>query len=241
MWRSHAAAPLRHPPRTSAERDRRQAQRLGEAIHRVGGEHARARAAGRAGRALDDRYVGVGDFGIRRGDHRVDEVDRSRAGRELDLARLHRAARDEHRRDVKAHRRHQHARRDLVAVRDAHQSVGAVGVGHIFDAVGDELARGQRIEHAVVAHGDAVVHGDGVKFLGDAARRLDLARDQLAKVLKVHVSRHELGERIGDGDDRFAEIAVLHAGRAPKAARARHVAAMGRSAGAIGRHVPPVE
>ena len=104
-----------------------------------------------------------------------------------------------------------------------------MGVGHIFDAVGDELARRQRIEHAVVAHGDAVVHGDGVEFLGDAARRLDLARDQLAEVLQVHMAGHELGEGIGDGDDRLAEIAVLHAGCAPKAAGAGHVAAMGRS------------
>ena len=104
-----------------------------------------------------------------------------------------------------------------------------MGVGHIFDAVGDELARGQRIEHAVVAHGDAVVDSDGVEFLGDAARGLDLARDQLAEILQVHVAGHELGEGIGDGDDRLAEIAVLHAGCAPKAARAGHVAAMGRS------------
>ena len=112
-----------------------------------------------------------------------------------------------------------------------------MGVGHIFDAVGDELARRQRIEHAVVAHGDAVVHGDGVEFLGDAARGLDLPRHQLPKVLEMHVAGHELGEGIGDGDDRLAEIAVLHAGCAPEAAGAGHVAAMGRSAGAIGRHV----
>ena len=115
-----------------------------------------------------------------------------------------------------------------------------MGVGHIFDAVGDELARRQRIEHAVVAHGDAVVDGDGVEFLGDAARRLDLPRHQLAKVLEMHVAGHELGEGIGDGDDRLAEIAVLHAGCAPKAAGAGHVAAMGRSAGAIGRHGSPI-
>ena len=215
----------------------REAQRLGEAVHRIGGEHAGARAAGRAGRTLEHRDVGVGDFVIRRGDHRVDKVDAARAGRELDLAGLHRPAGDEHRRDVEAHRRHQHAGRDLVAVRDAHQRVGAMGVGHIFDAVGDELARRQRIEHAVVAHGDAVVDGDGVEFLGDAAGGLDLARHQLPEVLQMHVAGHELRERIGDRDDRLAEIAVLHAGRAPEAARACHVAAMGRSAGAIGRHV----
>ena len=111
-----------------------------------------------------------------------------------------------------------------------------MGVDHVLDAVGDQLARGQRIEHAVVAHGDAVVDGDGVEFLGDAARGLDLARDQLAEVLQVHVAGHELGEGVGDGDDRLAEIAVLHAGRAPEAAGAGHVAAMGRSAGAIRRH-----
>ncbi len=33
---------------------------------------------------------------------------------------------------------------------------------------------GQRVQHAVVAHGDAVVDGDGVELLGDAAGLLDL-------------------------------------------------------------------
>ena len=91
-----------------------------------------------------------------------------------------------------------------------------------------------------MAHGDAVIDGDGVEFLGDAARRLDLPRHQLAKVLEMHMAGHKLGEGIGDGDDRLAEIAVLHAGRAPEAARAGHVAAMGRSAGAIRRHDSPM-
>ena len=87
-----------------------------------------------------------------------------------------------------------------------------------------------------MAHGDAVVDGDGVELLGDAAGRLDLARDQLAEVLQVHVAGHELGEGIDHGDDRLAEIAVLHAGGAPQAAGAGHVAAMGGGAGAVGGH-----
>jgi hypothetical protein len=45
-----------------------------------------------------------------------------------------------------------------------------------------------------VAHGDAVVDGDGVEFLGDAAGCLDLARHQLAHVLEVNVAGNELGE-----------------------------------------------
>ena len=115
--------------------------------------------------------------------------------------------------------------------------VGAVGVDHVLDAVGDQLARRQRIEHAAVAHGDAVIDRDGVEFLGHAARRLDLARHQLAQVLQVHVAGHELGEGVDNGDDRLAEVAVLHAGGAPQGAGAGHVAAVGGGAGTIGGHL----
>ena len=87
-----------------------------------------------------------------------------------------------------------------------------------------------------MAHRDAVVDRDRVELLGDAAGRLDLARDQLAEILQMDVSWHELGEGIGDGDDRLAEIAVFYAGGAPQAARAGHVAAVGGGAGAIGGH-----
>ena len=82
-----------------------------------------------------------------------------------------------------------------------------------------------------MAHGDAVIDGDGVEFLGDAARRLDLARHHLAEILQMHMARHELGEGIDHRDDGLAEIAILHAGGAPQAARAGHVAAMGGGAG----------
>ncbi len=50
-------------------------------------------------------------------------------------------------------------RGDLVAVGDTHEGVGAVCVDHGFDAVSDESRLGG-VEHAVVAHGDAVVDGD---------------------------------------------------------------------------------
>ena len=100
-------------------------------------------------------------------------------------------------------------------------------VDHVFDAVGDEITARQRVEHAVVAHCDAVIDRDGVEFLGDAARRLDLAGDELAQVLEVDMARHELRERVDHGDDRLAEIAVFHAGGAPQAARACLIAAVG--------------
>ena len=82
----------------------------------------------------------------------------------------------------------------------------------------------------------AVIDRDGVELLGDAAGVLDLARDELAEVLEMDVARHELGERIDHRNDRLAEILVLHAGGAPEAAGARHVAAVGRGSGAVGGH-----
>ncbi len=88
-----------------------------------------------------------------------------------------------------------------------------------------------------MAHGDAVIDGDGVELLGHAPGPLDLARHQLAEILQVHMAGHELGERIGHGDDRLAEVLVLHAGGAPQAAGAGHVAAVGGGAGAIGGHL----
>ena len=66
-----------------------------------------------------------------------------------------------------------------------------------------------------MAHGDAVIDRDSIEFLGDPACRLDFPCDELAKVLQVNMAGDELGEAVGDGDDRLAEILVLHARRAP--------------------------
>ena len=46
--------------------------------------------------------------------------------------------------------------------------------------VGDQVAGGQRVQHAAVAHRDAVVDGDGVELARDAARRADRLGDDPA-------------------------------------------------------------
>ena len=53
----------------------READRLRQAVHRVGGEHARAGAARRAGSLLHLEQFGIGHRRVGRGDHRVDEVE----------------------------------------------------------------------------------------------------------------------------------------------------------------------
>src|SRR5690606_21975365 len=110
---------------------------------------------------------------------------------------------DEHRRDVEPHRGIEHAGGDLVAVGDAHQRVGGVRVHHVFHRVGDDLAAGQRVQHAAVAHRDAVVDGDGVEFARHTTGFAHRVGDDLADVLQVHVPGHELGVGVGDGDDRL--------------------------------------
>ena len=214
----------------------REAQRLGEAVHGIGGEHARAGAAGRASRALDGLDLCVAIFVVGGGDHRVDEIDGAGLALVDIFAGLHGPAGHEDHGDVEAHGCHQHARGDLVAIGDADDGVGAMSVAHVFDGISDDLAGGQAVEHAVMAHGDPVINRDGVELLGDAARLLDLARDELAEILQMHVARHELGEGIGHRDDRLAEIPVLHARGAPEPARASHVAAVGGGSGAIMGH-----
>ena len=214
----------------------RQTQRLGQTVHGIGREHAGTGTAGRAGRTLDNLHILVGNLVVCSRDHGVDQIERHRLAMQDDLAGLHRTAGNEDGGDVEAHRRIQHAGGDLVAVGNAHHRIGAMGIDHIFHRIRDDLARRQRIEHAVMAHGDTVIDRNRVEFLGDTAGRLDFAGNELAEILQMHMARHELRERIDHRDDRLAEIAVLHAGGAPKAARARHVAAVGCRSGAIGWH-----
>jgi len=87
-----------------------------------------------------------------------------------------------------------------------------------------------------MAHGDAVVDGNGVEFFGNAACALDLAGYQLAHVLEVDVAGYELGEGVGNGDDRLFKVGIFHPRGAPQSAGTGHVAAMGGGFRTIVRH-----
>jgi len=67
--------------------------------------------------------------------------------------------------------------------------------------VGEDVAAGQGVQHAGVAHGDAVVDGHGVELARDAAGLLDGLGDDAADLVEVDVAGQELVERVGDGDD----------------------------------------
>ena len=208
-----------------------QAERLVQAVHAVRGEHARAGAAGGAGRALDARAAprrspwrrSPAIIGSIRSSLRTTGCRRGRA--------CPRSCRPP---SARPRRRSSGCSRRMAAISmpgvilsqfEMQTSASAhVGVHHVLDAVGDQLAAGQRVEHPVVAHRDAVVDGDGVELDAPAARRVDHLLHPLPDVVQVHVAGDELGEAVGDGDDRLREVVVGHAGGAPQGPGARHVA-----------------
>ena len=88
-----------------------------------------------------------------------------------------------------------------------------------------------------MAHRDPVVDGDRVELARHPARLTNRAGDEVAHVLEVHVTGHELRVGVRDRDDRAAEVVVAHAGGAPQGAGSGGVAAVGGHAGTEGRHV----
>ncbi len=110
---------------------------LVERVHRVGGEHSRAGAAGGTAFLFEQGDGVVAHRVVGCIDHYVDEVERTVA----ETPCLHGASRHEYRRDVESHGCHEHSGGHFVAVGYAHHRVGLVGVDHIFHRVGDEVAR----------------------------------------------------------------------------------------------------
>ena len=121
----------------------RKTQRFGQAVHGVGGKHPGTGAAGRTRGALNLVALLVRDFRVRALNHRIDQVELDDFVGELGFPRFHWTAGDEDHRNIQAQGGHQHPRGDFVAVGDADHRIGAVGVNHVLNRVGDQLARWQ--------------------------------------------------------------------------------------------------
>jgi len=227
----------------------RQAEHLGEAVHRVGGEHARARAAGRTSRTLEGFEALVveiaGHVAADRLERRV-EVD----GATTLPASEHRPAADHDGRDVEAHRRHEHARDDLVATRHEDEGVEGMAFGHGFDAVRHQLPTRQRVEHALVVHRDPVADARHAELERGAAGHAHAGLHRLGDLTQMHVTRDRFAERVGDADERTFHLGVTHAeGAQQRAVRgalwpmldlvASHVCAFLRTRRASCQSTPP--
>ena len=75
-----------------------------------------------------------------------------------------------------------------------------------FDGVGDDLAGDQARLHALGAHGDAVVDGDGVELHRRAAGLANALLDGLGDLAQMEVAGADLGPGVGDADDGLVQV-----------------------------------
>ena len=120
----------------------------------------------------------------------------------------HRTPGHDDRRDVQARGGHDHARDDLVAVRDHHHGVEGVCAHGDLDGVGDDLTARQRVAHALVVHGDAVAHADRGELHRRAAGHADAGLHGLGDLIEHEMPGDHLVGRIDDGDQRPRDLFV---------------------------------
>ena len=183
----------------------RKADGLRHASHGVGGELRAAGPGRRTGHLLELVEV-LESTSCRptRTDGLEQILHRDRPA--LERARQDRAAIDEDRRHVETAHRHHHAGQGLVAAGQADQRVVAMAAHGELDAIGDDLARGQRGLHALMPHGDAVGDGDGAEF----ARRAVGGDDAFLHGLRLAHQRDVAGRGLvpagGDADEGLVDL-----------------------------------
>ena len=187
-----------------------QTQQLRHAVHGVGREHAGAGAAAGAGVLHDVLGLGLGHLA---GAHGAGSLESVRQGHlvAIGLTGHHGATGAEDGGDVHPQGRHDHAGHDLVAVGDKHQTVKGMGVGHDLHGVRDVLTAGQREEHALVVHGNAVAHADGGELDRSATCHTDAGLHGLGDLVQMHVARDDLILSADHTDDGATQFLVCEA------------------------------
>jgi len=185
----------------------RKTNSLVEAVHGVRRKHTRTRATGGASTALNLLQNLVAHAVVCAHNHNINQVVTLVAKHPC----LHRSARNEYGGNVEAHGSHQHTRGNLVAAADAHQRINAVGVAHVLHAVGNEVARGQRVQHTAMPHGNTVINGNGVELGSKAAALFNFGFHALPDLVQVHMPGYKLRKRVSYGDNGLAHLLGLHA------------------------------
>ena len=182
-------------------------ERLGEAVHGVGGVHARARTAGGADATRVVLHLLLGHVAGGVLALRLEHGGKARA-RAVHMTGEHGAARHKGRGDVEASGGHEQARNVLVAVRHHDKGVETMGERHGLGGVSDEVARDERVLHADMAHGDAVAHGDGREDDRGATGHGDAHLDGVDDLVDVHVAGNDLVVRAHDAHERAGDLLV---------------------------------
>ena len=193
-----------------------------QTVHGIGGKHTRTASAGGTGMLFNLGNLRIAHAVVGRLNHRINQVEML----SVPLPGFHRTAGNEHRRDVQPHRSHKHTRSNLVAVADAHHGIRLMRIHHILHAVGYDVARGQRVQHTVMPHRNAVVNGNRIEFGSKAALLFYLFLYKLTYLVQMHMSRHKLGKRVDYRDYGLSHLFFLHAVGRPQRAGTCHTAAL---------------
>ena len=150
----------------------------------------------------------------------------------VDLTGHDRAGVEEDAGQVQAGGGHQHAGQRLVAARQQHRAVEALGVHHDLDGVGDDLAGDQREVHALVAHRDAVGDRDRAELQGVALCRVHAVLHGLGQPVEREVAGRDLVPAGRDADLGLLPVLVAHAYGTQHPSRRGPLETVGHVAGA---------
>ena len=178
---------------------------LAQAVHAVGGVHAGAGTAGRAAVAGAIFQLGVIDHaGL------VSADGFKHFGKADFIAAItasqHGAAGTDNGGHIHAHSGHDHAGNDLIAVGHQNQAVQLVGHKHGLHTVADQLAGGEGVLHADMAHGNAIANTDGRNQHRGAARHADACLDGIGQLIQVHMAGNDLTVSRNHADQRAFQL-----------------------------------
>ncbi len=104
---------------------------------------------------------------------------------------------------------HHAARHVLVAAAQHQHAVHPLALNRHLHAIGDHLARNQRILHAFRTHRHAVGDGGRAEHLRVGSSGLDGDGGGIGQWLRTGVAGRDGGMAVGDPDHRLVEIALL--------------------------------
>ncbi len=81
-----------------------------------------------------------------------------------------------------------------------------MSLNHRLNAVCDQFTTGQRVFHADMSHGNAIINPNGIKFKWDTPCCTNGFFDKFTKSLQVYMSGHNIDIRVADGNKRFLKI-----------------------------------
>ena len=162
----------------------------------------------------------------------------------VQLARCNRAAIEHHAGNIQPAQRHDDSRHILVAAADAHQAVEEIAARHQLNRVCDHFAADQRGFHALRAHRDAVVDGDGVELHRRAAGLANAFLERLGDLAQMHIAGADLRPGVGNPNNGLVQFFLAEADPAQIRARRGAAGAFGQRDAlslAFDRHVRSFE